>query len=121
MEVGSLRRFNRIINPKTGRAIIVPMDHGVSDGAPRGLRNMAQAITDMSVGGADAVLLHKGLIHKARYEDHLHLGFIMHISASTSLSAPTRRCSWVTWRKPSALARMPFPSTSISATNTKAT
>lgn len=87
MEVGSLRRFNRIINPRTGRAIIVPMDHGVSDGVPRGLRNMAQAITDMSVGGADAVLLHKGLIHKARYEDHLHLGFIMHISASTSLSS----------------------------------
>ena len=87
MEVGAQRRFNRIINPQSGRAIIVPMDHGVSDGAPRGLRNMAKAISDMSEGGADAVLLHKGLIHKARYEDHLHLGFIMHISASTSLSS----------------------------------
>lgn len=86
MEVGSLRRFNRIINPKTGRAIIVPMDHGMSDGAPRGLRNMAKAIHDMDEGMADAVLLHKGLIHKADYESHMRLGFIMHISASTSLS-----------------------------------
>lgn len=86
MEVGSLRRFNRIINPKTGRAIIVPMDHGMSDGAPRGLRNMVKAIHDMDEGMADAVLLHKGLIHKADYESHMRLGFIMHISASTSLS-----------------------------------
>ncbi|MCQ2444823.1 MAG: 2-amino-3,7-dideoxy-D-threo-hept-6-ulosonate synthase [Mailhella sp.] len=86
MEVGALRRFNRIINQKSGRAIVVPMDHGVSDGAPRGLKNMAAAVSDMSAGGADAVLLHKGLIHKARYEDHLHMGFIMHISASTCLS-----------------------------------
>lgn len=87
MEVGSLRRFNRIINPKTGRAIVVPMDHGMSDGAPQGLRNMAQAVSDMDEGGADAVLLHKGLIHKANYEEHMRLGFIMHISASTSLSS----------------------------------
>ncbi len=87
MEVGSLRRFNRIINPKTGRAIIVPMDHGMSDGAPRGLRDMAKAVADMDEGGADAVLLHKGLIHKSNYEAHMRLGFIMHISASTSLSS----------------------------------
>lgn len=87
MDIGSLRRFNRIISPATGRAIIVPMDHGVSDGAPRGLRDMAKAINDMDEGGADAVLLHKGLIHKARYEDHMKMGFIMHISASTSLSS----------------------------------
>ena len=86
MEVGALRRFNHIINPQTGRAIIVPMDHGVSDGAPRGLRDMAQAVQDMDEGMADAVLLHKGLIHKAKYESHMRLGFIMHISASTSLS-----------------------------------
>ena len=86
MEVGALRRFNHIINPQTGRAIIVPMDHGVSDGVPRGLRDMAQAVQDMDEGMADAVLLHKGLIHKAKYESHMRLGFIMHISASTSLS-----------------------------------
>lgn len=92
MEVGALRRFNRIINPKTGRAIIVPMDHGVSDGAPSGLRNMAQAVQDMDDGMADAVLLHKGLIHKAKYEAHMRLGFILHISASTSLShRPNRK------------------------------
>lgn len=86
MEVGALRRFNRIINPKTGRAIIVPMDHGMSDGAPRGLKDMVKAIHDMDAGMADAVLLHKGLIHKADYESHMRLGFIMHISASTCLS-----------------------------------
>ncbi len=87
MELGSLRRFNRIINPTTGRAIIVPMDHGMSDGAPRGLRNMTQAIHDMDEGCADAIVLHKGLIHKANYESHMRMGFIMHISASTSLSS----------------------------------
>ena len=95
MEVGALRRFNRIINPQTGRAIIVPMDHGVSDGAPRGLRNMAKAISDMSEGGADAVLLHKGLIHKARYEDHLHLGFICIFPPQPAFpAARTRKCWW---------------------------
>ena len=71
MEVGALRRFNHIINPQTGRAIIVPMDHGVSDGAPRGLRDMAQAVQDMDEGMADAVLLHKGLIREAGRKEAL--------------------------------------------------
>ena len=87
MEVGALRRFNHIINPKTGRAIIVPMDHGMTIGAPDGLVDIRKAVDDMNEGGANAVLMHKGLIRASGCADaNADLGLIMHITASTALS-----------------------------------
>ena len=38
------------------------MDHGVSMGALPGLIDMKQIVDDLAEGGADAVLMHKGLI-----------------------------------------------------------
>lgn len=84
--LGKHIRLERIINRDTKRALIVPMDHGVTVGAIEGLVDMREAVNDMAEGGADAVLMHKGLIrcgHRAGGKD---LGLIMHLSASTALS-----------------------------------
>lgn len=84
--LGKHIRLERIINRETKRTLIVPMDHGVTVGAIDGLIDMREAVNDMAEGGADAVLMHKGLIrcsHRARGKD---LGLIMHLSASTALS-----------------------------------
>lgn len=86
MYLGKQVRLERIINRETGRVIIVPMDHGVTIGACKGLLDMREAVNDMARGGADAVLMHKGLIrcsHRAYGND---VGLIMHLSASTDLS-----------------------------------
>ena len=59
---GKSIRMERITDRKTGNAVIVPMDHGISIGPQEGLIDMKQTVDDVSKGGATAVLMHKGLI-----------------------------------------------------------
>lgn len=87
--IGKLVRLERIINRETGRTIIVPMDHGVSSGPIEGIVDIKKAVDDVSEGGADAVVLHKGMVkagHRGRGKD---IGLIVHLSASTDW-APTK-------------------------------
>jgi DhnA family fructose-bisphosphate aldolase class Ia len=43
-EIGKRIRLERIINRKTHRTVIVPMDHGLSMGPIQGLENMVAAV-----------------------------------------------------------------------------
>ncbi|MDR1855564.1 MAG: 2-amino-3,7-dideoxy-D-threo-hept-6-ulosonate synthase [Desulfovibrio sp.] len=86
MYLGKRVRLERIINRENGRTIIVPMDHGVTIGAVDGLLDMRVAVNDMAKGGADAVLMHKGLIRCSHRSAGKDIGLIVHLSASTALS-----------------------------------
>ena len=86
MYLGKQVRLERIINRETGRTIIVPMDHGVTIGAVDGLIDMRETVNDMAVGGADAVLMHKGLVRCSHRNAGKDVGLIVHLSASTMLS-----------------------------------
>lgn len=86
MYLGKNVRLERIVNRRNGRTIIVPMDHGVTLGAVDGLLNMREAVNDMAEGGADAVLMHKGLIRCSHRSSGKDVGLIVHLSASTALS-----------------------------------
>lgn len=86
MYIGKKVRLERIINRSNGRTIIVPMDHGVTLGAVEGLMDMREAVNDMAVGGADAVLMHKGLVRCGHRTTGKDIGLIIHLSASTALS-----------------------------------
>jgi class I fructose-bisphosphate aldolase len=92
MQIGKSIRNERIFNRDTGRPIIIPLDHGVSVGPIKGLQNMRDTVTGIVEGGANAVLMHKGVVpcgHRAKGRD---IGLIVHLSASTSLSPyPTPR------------------------------
>ena len=86
MHIGKTIRIERIFNRDTGRAIIVPLDHGVTVGPIAGLTDMRDTVTRIVEGGANAVLMHKGVVpcgHRARGRD---IGLIVHLSASTNLS-----------------------------------
>lgn len=80
---GKLVRMHRIT--EKGKAVIIPMDHGVTVGPIAGLANMDDTVSTIDEGGASAVVLHKGIIR------HLHeptrCGMIMHLSASTKVAA----------------------------------
>lgn len=83
---GKSIRIERIIDRNTGRAVIVPMDHGISMGPVEGLVDMKATIDKVSQGGATAVVMHKGVVpygHRCFGRD---IGLIVHLSASTSLS-----------------------------------
>ncbi len=82
-------RMERITDRKTGNAVIVPMDHGISVGPMDGLIDMKKTVDDVANGGATAVLMHKGLVKYSYRRSGRDVGLIMHLSASTELG-PTR-------------------------------
>lgn len=83
---GKKIRLERIINRKTKRTVIAPMDHGISDGPIRGIVDIDETIEQISQGGADAVLMHKGIVGRGHRGYGNDIGLIVHLSASTSLS-----------------------------------
>ena len=83
LEAGKKRRLKRVFRDD-GRTVIVPMDHGVTIGPVAGLMNMQEIIDNLEAGGVDAVVLHRGI---AKHVDIGKAGLIVHLSASTRLSA----------------------------------
>ena len=86
MHLGKKLRMERFLNRHTRRSIIVPMDHGVTVGPIEGLIDMRLAVKRVADGGADAVLMHKGLVRSGHRGSGRDVGLIIHLSASTSLS-----------------------------------
>jgi class I fructose-bisphosphate aldolase len=84
--IGKEIRLERIIDRSTGRALIVPMDHGVSSGPILGITNMKDAMAQVADGGANAVVVHKGVVARGHRKSGPDMGLIVHLSASTSLS-----------------------------------
>lgn len=82
-------RLERIMDRRTGNAVIVPMDHGISVGPVDGLIDMKRTVQDIVDGGATSVLMHKGSIAYGHRQSGRDVGLIMHLSASTDL-APTK-------------------------------
>lgn len=84
-ELGKSIRIERIMDRDSRNMVIVPLDHGISDGPIEGLINIADSINKVADGGADAVLMQKGMVpHGHRGYGH-DVGLIVHMSASTSL------------------------------------
>ena len=83
---GKLIRLERIINRVSGRTVIVPMDHGITMGPIHGLQNMKDTVDKMVAGGANAIVLHKGIVKAGHRRGGKDIGLVIHLSASTSLS-----------------------------------
>ena len=82
---GKILRLKRFIAAHDGRIVILPLDHGLSCGPIPGLERMQQAISMGMRGGADALVLHKGML---RYLESLPgplPGIFLHLSGSTQL------------------------------------
>ena len=86
MHLGKQIRLERILDRDTRRAIIVPLDHGVSVGPLSGLTDMRQTLRRIATGGANAVVMHKGLVRCGHRGSGPDIGLIIHLSASTALS-----------------------------------
>src|SRR5512136_144313 len=78
-------RLERIMNRNTKKTIIVPMDHGVSNGPIPGLIDMGQTVNLVADGGANAVIGHVGLALHGHRQGGRDIGLILHLSASTSI------------------------------------
>jgi fructose-bisphosphate aldolase/2-amino-3,7-dideoxy-D-threo-hept-6-ulosonate synthase len=83
--IGKKVRLERIIDRKSEHTVIVPMDHGVTVGPIKGLEDLPNAVNDVAKGGADAVLMHKGMVQYGHRGYGSDIGLIIHLSGGTSL------------------------------------
>ncbi len=86
MMLGKAVRSERIFDRGTKRTIIVPLDHGTTIGPVYGLTDMKTTVNQAAEGGANAVLMHKGVPRCSHRGSGKDVGLIIHLSASTSLS-----------------------------------
>ena len=84
--VGKEIRLERIINRNSRKTVIIPMDHGVTVGPIEGLADMREAISKVVAGGANAILMHKGMVRAGHRGTGKDVGLIIHLSAGTSIS-----------------------------------
>ena len=83
--IGKKIRMERIMDRNSGKTVIIPMDHGVTVGPVTGLINMQETIRAVALGGANGVIMHKGLVETA-LRNRGEMGLVLHLSASTRIA-----------------------------------
>jgi 3-hydroxy-5-phosphonooxypentane-2,4-dione thiolase len=61
MDFGMKNRLSRIINPKTGKTVMLAVDHGYFQGPTTGLRNLKDSITPLT-SHADCLFITRGMV-----------------------------------------------------------
>ncbi|MCK4914510.1 MAG: 2-amino-3,7-dideoxy-D-threo-hept-6-ulosonate synthase [Planctomycetes bacterium] len=84
--IGKKIRLERIIDRDSGKTVIIPMDHGVTVGPIEGLADMQTTVSKIVAGGANAILMHKGIVRTGHRGAGKDVGLIIHLSAGTSMS-----------------------------------
>ncbi|MBN2457054.1 MAG: class I fructose-bisphosphate aldolase family protein [Sedimentisphaerales bacterium] len=84
--IGKKIRLERIVDRDSAKTVIVPMDHGVSVGPIAGLADMRTTVSRIVAGGANAILMHKGMVRAGHRGAGKDVGLIIHLSAGTSIS-----------------------------------
>ncbi|GGL72204.1 2-amino-3,7-dideoxy-D-threo-hept-6-ulosonate synthase [Halocalculus aciditolerans] len=81
-DAGKSARLDRI--GKDGKLVTIPMDHGITLGAVKGLKDIEATIDAVTRGGADAVLTQKGIAERV-HPNKNGAGYIVHLNASTTI------------------------------------
>ena len=84
--IGKMIRLERIIDRNSRKTVIIPMDHGVTVGPIEGLADMRTTVSNVVAGGANAILMHKGIVRAGHRGTGKDVGLIIHLSAGTTLS-----------------------------------
>ena len=84
--IGKTIRLERIIDRNSGKTVIVPMDHGVTVGPIAGLADMRSTISKVVAGGANAILMHKGIVRAGHRGSGGDVGLIVHLSGGSAMS-----------------------------------
>jgi class I fructose-bisphosphate aldolase len=70
----------------SGRTVIIPMDHGTTVGPILGLGDMRKTVQMIVDGGANGIILHKGIVHSGHRGTGQDIGLIIHLCGSTSIA-----------------------------------
>ncbi len=82
MTAGFDARLSRINTDEN--YFIVPMDHGITMGAVKGLKDIEGTIDAVTRGGADCVLTQKGIVSRVHPNTN-GAGYVVHVNGSTTI------------------------------------
>ncbi len=83
MDWGMNNRLSRIINPDTGRTVMLAVDHGYFLGPTTGLENVGKAVKNL-IPHADALMLTRGIL-RHDIDPKTDIPIILRISGGTSI------------------------------------
>lgn len=86
-------RIRRLLNNKSKRLLITPLDHGVTLGPIEGICNIRDTVDALTQTKVNAVVLHKGNIINCRdiLMNNRDLSVVLHLSASIGFSPNNER------------------------------
>ncbi len=80
--LGKKIRLERIVDRNSKKTVTVPLIHGVGMGPIQGIRDIRNRVDTVALGGANAVILHKGIVSSAHRRSGKDIGLILHLTAS---------------------------------------
>lgn len=87
--LGKRIRIERVMDRNTRKTVMVPLVHGIGMGPIEGIKDIKNTVDMVSLGGANAVILHKGIVaagHRHRGKD---IGLILHLTAYSEGQPPS--------------------------------
>lgn len=87
-QAGKTRKLGRIFEPKTDRAVIVAMDHGLFMGPLKGLADALQVVENVLKGGPNALVISPGLLRRLDPGLRNRVGLILRIDGATTVYSP---------------------------------
>ena len=83
MEWGLQNRLSRILNPKSGRTVMLAVDHGYFQGPTSGLQKPGETIKPL-IPYADTLMLTRGVLRNC-IDPGLNKAIVLRVSSSTSI------------------------------------
>ena len=80
--LGKKVRIERIMDRNTKKTVTVPLTHGVGMGPIEGIKDIKNIVDTIALGGANAVVLHKGIVAAAHRRSGKDIGLILHLTAT---------------------------------------
>jgi predicted phospho-2-dehydro-3-deoxyheptonate aldolase len=81
--VGKKVRMERVMDRNTRKTVMVPLIHGVGMGPIEGIKDIMNTVDTVALGGANAVILHKGIVAAGHRQSGKDIGLILHLTATT--------------------------------------
>ena len=86
--IGCLRRTARLFDIRTGLSMLLPLDHGVTEGMLPGLEDISEKIKLLSEIKASGLIVHKGVVLRQAENIPLDKNIVIHLSAGTKHGIP---------------------------------
>lgn len=85
---GCKRRLQRLMDPTSGKTVLLPMDHGASEGMLAGLEDTGTFLRSVRTAPINGVVLHKGMTRAFGPDLSPNTNLIVHLSAGTKHGLP---------------------------------